>query len=185
MTFAPGLQQIVDAHKELTASAHQLAQDVSFTVTTETRSSEPIQAARGRLADSKLDDYRPREPARDRAIQRLEKLGFRIVRVGRFGVTVSGPAPLVREVLGEPLMLMRQATQAPIRAALAFTAETTVPDPHELFLAPASSLSVQPKVGAEIDHFVFAPPAMLFARPPPRLQPRAITVWEPRRCGPC
>jgi hypothetical protein len=111
MSFAPGLQQIVESHAGLAQSARELAQEVSFTVTTTNHLSEPIQAMRGRLQETNLNDLRPTESDRDVAVNQLEKLGFRIVHRGRFGTTVSGPALLVREVLGEPLMLMRLGRQ--------------------------------------------------------------------------
>ena len=60
-----------------------------------------------------LDGIRPNEKARDVAIARLEKLGFEVLHKGRFGTTVAGPAELVREVLGEPLMVMRLRPRSP------------------------------------------------------------------------
>lgn len=167
VAFSAGLQKIVESNAALTRRAQELAKEVSFTVTTTTRSQQPIQAARGRMSESSLDAFRPVESLRDKAINRLESLGFKVVRVGRFGITVRGPAGLVKEVVGEPLMLMRQLKSAAARAVTSFAAETLPPQVGDLFLAPTSTLSCQPKVDATIDHFVFAPPALLFSTPAP------------------
>ena len=164
LTFSAGLQPVVEAHQDLVACTRELARRVSFSVATRTISGTPIQSTRGQQEHMELDGLRPNEKARDVAIARLEKLGFEVLHKGRFATTVAGPAELVREVLGEPLMVMRQAEKPANRAAAAFSAETSPPDPHELFVAPASSLSVRPEgLDPVFDHFVFAPPALQFA----------------------
>ena len=173
LTFSPGLQQVIESRAELAKCTRYLADNVAFTVTTTTVSGEPIQSARGRLAEAKLDYFRPIEQKRDLALDRLAKLGFTILRRGRFATTVVGPAKLVTDVLKEPLMVMRQVEKAPIRSTHAFAAETDAPDPRQLFLAPTSSLTVRPTaLGSGIDHFVFAPPALLFM--PPSITPPAL-----------
>ena len=108
LTFPPGCNRW-SRHPDLVACTRQLARRVSFTVATRTISGTPIQSTRGQQEQMELDGIRPNEKARDVAIARLEKLGFDVLHKGRFATTVAGPAELVREVLGEPLMVMRQA----------------------------------------------------------------------------
>jgi subtilisin family serine protease len=160
------LKQIVEADASLNERTHQLAEEVSFTVTTTTHSKEPIQSARGRMWGASLDAFRPDETARDRAVNRLEQLGFTVCRVGRFGVTVRGPARLVNEIVDDKLMVMRQALPGSSRSASAFSTQAALPSASELFVAPSNSLTCSPRItGSHIDHFVFAPPALLYGTP--------------------
>jgi hypothetical protein len=171
MTFSPGLRAMVDSDPRLVGFTRQLADRITFTMTSTTVGGQPIQGFRGQFRNVKLALLRPHEAVRDQAISRLERLGFEILHRGRFGTTVAGGARLIGDVLGEPLMVSRQARRPTSRAAACFAAETAAPEPHELFVAPSSSLSFRvPGLGSGIDHFVFTPPALsyatLAARPP-------------------
>src|SRR5882724_2660772 len=99
LTFASGLRDQIEKQPALIEQSARLADDVRITVIPKTRSGIRLQDLRGMLQTTNLDEVRPTEKVVDQAVARLEGLGFKILRVGRFGITVSGPAAMVQEAL--------------------------------------------------------------------------------------
>ena len=164
--FAPGLVNLVAGSERLTAAASALADQVSFTVAPKTVSGEPIQAQRGILAGKNLEDFKPHPDEALRAADRLRALGFEIVRMGRFGISVRGPAGLVKEVLKVDLAIQARPRRQSIRATQSFSANFMPPRPEDLFIAPTESLTVPSQISDHIDHFVFIPPPLFFGPNP-------------------
>jgi serine protease AprX len=173
--FAPGLASLVAASPALTETSSKIVQNVSFTVTPTTYSKEPIQAQRGALVEKNLEDFRPQPDAAQAAAERLKQLGFSILRMGRFGITASGPADLVKEALKVNLAIHARPRREGIRATQSFSASFAPPRTEDLFVAPTESLSIASNVSEHIDHFVFTPPPLFFA--PPSADPPAHT-WN-------
>ena len=161
--FAPGLASLVAASPALTAVSSALAQQVSFTVTPRTMSKLAIQDQRGILTGKALDDFRPNPDDANKAAERLKQLGFTVIRMGRFGITARGPAPLVNEALKVTLAIHARPRREGIRATQNFSASFAPPHPEDLFVAPTDSLTVKSQVSDSIDHFVFIPPPLSFA----------------------
>ena len=165
--FAPGLASLVAASPTLTAASSKIVQEVPFTVTPKTYSQEPIQAQRGALTEKNLDDFRPQPDAAEAAVERLKQLGFSILRMGRFGITASGPADLVKEALKVNLAIHARPRREGIRATQSFSASFSPPRAEDLFVAPTESLTISSNLSEHIDHFVFTPPPLFFAPPSP------------------
>lgn len=168
LSFAAGLRAVVEAHEHLSARVDQLVHSVTFTVAPKTRSGNAIQDLRGQIAglsDADLDGVRPEDSACDRAVGRLESLGFRVLRRGRFGITAQGPAELVAEAMGTELQVMAQPGGRRPRsvATMGVSDAGLAPTPSHVYLAPARSLNLRSRVSESIDHFVFTPPPIYFA----------------------
>jgi hypothetical protein len=170
--MAPGLSRLVDRSAKLTAAADSLADRVTLTVTPKTLSGESIQHHRGRLHRDNIDRFRPHPDAADGAVQRLERLGFRILRRGRFGITISAPAALVKEALGIDLLVQARPRRSTVRATQNFAFSYLPPDADDLYVAPTESLSLKSTVCDQIDHFVFTPPPTNFATDVSPMPPR-------------
>jgi serine protease AprX len=158
-----GLQQFMSTVPGLAEKAKSLSQEVTFTVAPKTKSREPIQAQRGLLAERNIDDFRPHPDSVDQAKRRLTELGFRINRIGRFGISVTGPAELCSEVLKIPLSLQALPGRSTTRATQEFSASQEPPRPASLFVAPKDSLTVKTNISDAIDDVVFIPPPLYFA----------------------
>lgn len=165
LAFAPGLEAYVKDNKHLERRCRQLEEVVQITVAPKTRSGQPIQEARGRFREAKLDDYRPDENAVSAAVERLKGLGFDIIKVGRFGITVRGHARLVNEVLKAKLTVFARPHRNGLRSTRNFSTALTSPVASELFVAPHDSLTIKSTVSENIDHFLFIPPPLFFAPP--------------------
>jgi hypothetical protein len=167
VAFSSGLADIARSSSVLAERVQQLAKEVQFTVATKTMNGEPIQQQRGLLNRKNFNDFRPREDAQLEAVKKLETEGCRLIRRGRFSVTMSGPAELVESLTGQKLMVHGRARRSAERATQMFATDFEAPLPHNLFLAPATSLSVGSEVSESIDHLVFVPPPLYFAPPSP------------------
>lgn len=165
LNFPPVMRQLVAASAPLAQKIEALGADVSFTVAPKTVSNEPIQAQRGRLHERKIDDFRPRKDSVEQAVDRLKQLGFRIGRIGRFGISASGPAKLVSDVLGVRLAVQARPRRSAIRATQNFSNSFEPPRPADLFIAPSESLTVSTKISDHIDNVVFIPPPQYMAAP--------------------
>jgi hypothetical protein len=176
------LEAYVKDNKHMERQCRQLEEMVQVTVAPRTRSGQPIQDARGRFHEVKLDPYRPDEDASSAAVERLKGLGFDILKVGRFGITIRGHARLVNEILKTRLTVFARPHRNGARSTRNFSTALTPPVPSELFVAPPNSLTIKSLVSENIDHFVFIPPPLFFAPPdttPPKpeyhhLQRKAI-----------
>lgn len=136
-----------------------------LTVAPKTLSGQPIQEYRGRLHERALEQFRPRQDAVDRAVERLEQLGFDVLRRGRFGITIAGPAELVSDTLEVNLIVQARPSRTTVRSTQNFAVSYLAPEAHDLYVAPTESLTVKSKVSDHIDHFVFTPPPLLFGAP--------------------
>lgn len=163
--YGEGLAAIVGRSQALAERTANLSEQVQFTVATRTVSGEPLQAQRGKLNPDNFEQFRPRADAQQQAIERLTELGFTVIRRGRFGVTVSGPAELVSRVIGEPLVLQARARPSPLRSTRELAASFDPPRPADLFLAPGNSVSLPAPFSDAIDNVVFTPPPIYHAPP--------------------
>jgi serine protease AprX len=164
-SFAPGLQNFILASPPLQKMTKFLGENVSFTVAPKTVSNEPIQAQRGLLQNREIDDFLPQKESVESAVERLKQLGFQINRVGRFGISASGPAKLVTDVLGIQLAVQARPRHSALRATQNFSASFEPPRPADLFVAPIESLTVKTLVSKHIDDVVFIPPPLYFGTP--------------------
>lgn len=164
--FADGLETSVRDSEELSDTVARLADDVRVTVAVTTESGEPIQHQRGTLTKENYRTFAPRPDAQAHAVAKLRDLGLTVIRQGRFGITVSGPADLIRELSGAELVVQSLPRTDGLGAVRNFAASYGRPRSTDLFLAPQSSLTVAPDVDQAIDHFVFTPPPIYFAPSP-------------------
>jgi hypothetical protein len=158
------LADMVGASRTLLAAARRLEHQTVATVAVKTRSGLAIQEHRGRITDQNYRGFRLDDRQCERAHQRLETLGFEILHVGRFAITVRGPAALFQDVLKTPIVLNALPARTLSRSEprmLAWKVEE--PNARHLFLCPASGLTVPATSEASVDHFVFMPPAAYFA----------------------
>ncbi len=162
---APGLASLVAGSAVLTAAAEALAKEVSFTVAPQTLSRDRIQGQRGLLGARNLDDFRPRPDAAQAAAERLRQLGFNVLKIGRFGITATGPAKLVSDVMKIELGIQALPRRGLVRATQNFAENFLPPLPDDLYIAPTESLTVKAEVSEHIDDFVFVPPPLIFADP--------------------
>ena len=167
LAFSPGLESIVNESDPLVSRVAKLQDEVRFTVAPSTVSGERIQAQRGRLHTRSLDDFRPRSASVDDAVARLTALGFRILRVGRFGISAAGPARLVMETLKLELAVQSRPIPVSLRATHDFARSFAAPGPADLFIAPTESLTIAQPSEPAIDDIVFIPPPIFFAPPSP------------------
>lgn len=171
LTFASGLQDQIERNPELIERSTDLARDVRITVVLKTRSGVRLQDLRGMLPGTPLDEVRPSASVADKAAARLEKLGFKILRVGRFGITVGGPAATVQEALKVSLCIFSKPRRELTRSVEAFASSMLPPKASELYVAPMNSIAIRAQGMDAIDDFVFIPPAIFFepAAQPPNL----------------
>lgn len=161
-TDTPVVEAIV-ASRALMQRAFELEQRVRFSVVPRTRSGLRLQEQRGRMAGIPLDDVRPDDAALTQAVQRLEREGLDVDHVGRFGVTVSGPARLVGSLLQTPLTIAAVPRPALPRSTRLFAGAPVAPMPSDLFVCPRQSLTIRAeRVGPELQDFVFIPRPLLF-----------------------
>jgi hypothetical protein len=118
----PGLALFINKSSELGTKVRLLSKDVTLTVAPRTISGEPIQEQRGRLHARNIDDFRPRPDAVGASIERLNQLGFKILRQGRFGITVSAPAKLISDTLKVSLLIQARPHRSSVRATQNFAA---------------------------------------------------------------
>ena len=137
--MVPGLDLFVGKFRALGAAARTLADRVTLTVAPKTISGEPIQHQRGRLRERDIEHFRPSPKAADGAVERLQHLGFQILRRGRFGITVSAPAALVSEILKTDLLVHARPHRTTVRATQNFAFSYLPPRSDDLYVAPAES----------------------------------------------
>jgi len=166
LLFDAGLESIVKKSSELSGRVSELAQDVSFTVASKTVSGKPIQDQIGLLNDDNLKDFHPDMGCREQAISKLESEGCKLIRRGRFSVTMSGPAAVVEKLIGTKLVVQARARRTTLRSSQMFATDFDPPMVHDLFVAPPTSLSVPTTASADVDHLVFIPPPVYFAPSP-------------------
>lgn len=172
LAFAPGLESVVRHSELLSKRLDRLMQDVRVTLAVRTVSGEKIQHRRTELRPEVLDLFRPDPDAQQQAQWRAQRLGLRVLRVGRFGITVSGPAALIADICRAPLMVHALARRSRTRSVQDFAANLETPRPSDLFVAPASSLTLPFDRDDAVDNIVFTPPPLYFqpdpvADPPP------------------
>jgi subtilisin family serine protease len=166
LLFDAGLESIVRKSSELSGRVSELAQDVSFTVASKTVSGKAIQDQIGLLNDDNLKDFHPDMGCRERAISKLESEGCKLIRRGRFSVTMSGPAAVVEKLIGTKLVVQARARRTTLRSSQMFATDFDPPMVHDLFVAPPTSLSMPTAASADVDHLVFIPPPVYFAPSP-------------------
>jgi len=167
LLFDAGLESIVKKSSELSGRVSELTQDVSFTVASKTVSGKAIQDQIGLLNDDNLKDFHPDMGCREKAISRLESEGCKLIRRGRFSVTMSGPAAVVEKLIGTKLVVQARARRTTLRSSQMFATDFDPPMAHDLFVAPPTSLSMPTTASADVDHLVFIPPPVYFAAPSP------------------
>lgn len=160
--YAPGLDAHIKGNRALGKAARTLAERVVLTVAPKTVSGELIQSYRGRLHERDIEDFRPRADAVEGAVRRLKRLGFEVLRRGRFGITIAGHCELVSEVLGVQLIVQARPQRTSVRSTQNFAVSYQAPQAVDLYVAPSDSLTVSSAVSPHIDHFVFTPPPQLF-----------------------
>jgi len=166
LSFGDGLEPIVKKSDELSEKVKELAKDVSFTVASKTVSGKPIQEQIGLLNEDNLKDFHPEAGAQEAAITKLQQEGCKLIRRGRFSVTMSGPAAVVEKLIGAKLVVQARARRTTLRSAQMFATDFDPPMAHDLFVAPPTSLSVPTAASADVDHLVFIPPPVYFAPAP-------------------
>ncbi|MBV2149815.1 S8 family serine peptidase [Sphingobium sp. AS12] len=167
IAFGEGLEGVIRESEALSEKVGELANDVRVTLAVTTLANAPIQNQRGALTMENYADYRPVPHLMDEAVARAEELGLTVVKRGRFGITVSGPAELVSELTGEPLIIQARQRRATSGSGRAFARNYAAPYPGDLFLSPARSLAVPAQFCDAVDHLVFTPPPLYFAPPSP------------------
>jgi serine protease AprX len=163
LAFAPGIETYVKGDKNLERQWKTLGKAVSVTVAPKTRSGQPIQSARGLLRGANLDDYRPHDDAVVATEDRLKKLGFEIVKIGRFGITARANVQLLNDVLKTRLTVFARPRNDTPRSTRSLSRDLTAPTPSDLFVAPPESLALSTGISDDIDHFVFIPPPLFFS----------------------
>jgi hypothetical protein len=167
LSFDAGLEPIVKKSSLLSGRVTELVREVTFAVATKTVSGKPIQHQIGLLSQDNLKEFWPDPDAQGNAVDKLTSEGCRIVRKGRFSVTMSGPASVVEKLIGAKLVVQARARRSPLRASQMFATDFAAPLVHDLFVAPASSLSVGTAASPNVDHLVFIPPPLYFDGPSP------------------
>lgn len=166
LSFAKGLEHIVRESKILSASADALAADVRVTLAISTLCGDPIQEQLGTLTAENFKNYCPKPEAQDRAIKRATELGLKVIKSGRFGITVGGPAELIREVCRTDLVVHAQSKLSGAGATADSGADFAPTEATDLFLTPPDSLVIPAEIGDAVDHFVFTPPPIYFQPSP-------------------
>jgi serine protease AprX len=171
LSFGAGLETIVKNSSLLSDRVAELTNEVSFSVATKTAGGKPIQQQLGLLTAGNLQEYNPVPDAQEDAIDKLVSEGCRLVRRGRFAVTMCGPASVVEKLIGGKLVVQARARRSPLRATQMFATSFEPPLAHDLFVSPAASLSVGTAASDNVDHLVFIPPPAYFAPPSPNAPP--------------
>ncbi|HEX6096274.1 MAG TPA: S8/S53 family peptidase [Thermoanaerobaculia bacterium] len=181
LSLPPVIADAAGSDEAIRERIHRLADDVIVTVTPQTITGRRLQDDRGVVAEHDVHEYDPDPVALGKALWQLEKAGFKIHRRGRFAVTVSAPAQLIRDLLQVPLSVQRRPLRHGATAAEKFALADKRPNPAELFVAPAN-LSI-PAKNMPMDHFVFIPPPLLYAPSanPPAVGYRHIAADEVRK----
>jgi hypothetical protein len=152
------LRRVVENDEMLTKAASLASEDVVCTVAAKTISGLSVQSFRGRITDENYNQFKLVPKAADNVASRLEKLGFRIINVGRFSITISGPAALYREVL-KTEMAIHAVPRSTTRGLRMLAWAPAIPRPEQLFAGPLANLSVPARrVNDLAEHFVFIPP---------------------------
>ncbi|PIM54300.1 hypothetical protein CS062_05175 [Roseateles chitinivorans] len=164
-----GIVQAVLGDERLRYRVTELEEEVTVTISPRTRGGIRLRDMRGRMQEVALHDAKPDESHLVDAVDFLLSEGMSIVRVGRFGITASGPAQLVQDLLSVSLGI--GAARRPVidRALRLFSIQGQSPEPADLFAAPRESLSIAgSRIHASIDDFTFTPPARpsIADRPP-------------------
>ena len=180
VSFGAGLEPIVDESPPLRERLRELIDEVQFTVTTTTVSGEPIQHQLGLLTPANVAQFKPRPDAREAAIEKLQAEGCRLIRRGRFAVTMGAPAELVSRLIGTELVLQARARQSAVPATQMFASDFEPPLARDLFLAPPASLSATTEVCSAVDHVVFTPPPLYFCPSASAPAPAFLAVDEAR-----
>ena len=165
VNFASGLAPLVKRSPVLARAVVDLASEVRATLAIRTRSREPLQEQRGTLTSDNYLQYAPDPDERQKAVDDAERLGLTVLKQGRFGVTVSGPAALMGELVGEPLSVQARRHRTTTASSIDFAENFQSPHAADLFLAPPSTLSVPAPYSEAIDHLVFTPPPTYFVEP--------------------
>ena len=184
LSFATGLAPLVHRSPVLARTVEGLAAEVRATFAVKTLSGEPIQEQRGTITAENYKEFAPDPDAIGKALDDAGKLGLRIIRVGRSGITVAGPAELMAQLVGEPLSVQARRHRTSTASTLDFAENFEPPRPADLFLAPPSTLSVPAHFSDAVDHLVFMPPPTYFAVPsatPPVVDFYAIDASDIRR----
>lgn len=163
INFAVGLAPLVKRSPVLARTVEGLASEVRATLAVRTRSREPLQEQRGTLTSENYGQFAPDPDERDKAIEDAARLGLKILKEGRFGITVSGSAELMGELIGEPLSVQARRHRTTTASTIDFAENFQSPHAADLFLAPSSTLSVPAPYSEAIDHMVFTPPPTYFA----------------------
>lgn len=157
------LKEQIENDALLEEQVRSLAQEIVVTVVPPGRDGARLQDMRGQVpSPDNVERVKPPEKATQDAAYRASRLGLRVLRVGRYSVTVSGPAHLIREQLGIELGVFAKPRMEPVASVRVFAAATSEPRASDLYVAPLESLTV-PAVPPEIDDFVFVPPPIFFA----------------------
>jgi serine protease AprX len=171
LSFGAGLEAIVKNSSLLSERVAELTNEVSFSVATKTAGGKQIQHQMGLLTAGNLQEYNPLPDAQEDAIDKLVSEGCRLVRRGRFAVTMCGPASVVEKLIGGKLVVQARARRSPLRATQMFATSFEPPLAHDHFVSPAASLSVGTAASDNVDHLVFIPPPVYFAPPSPNAPP--------------
>jgi serine protease AprX len=171
LSFGAGLETIVKNSSLLSERVAELTNEVSFSVATKTIGGKQIQQQMGLLNAGNLQEFNPAPEAKEDAIDKLVAEGCRVIRRGRFAVTMCGPASVVEKLIGGKLVVQARARRSPLRATQMFATSFEPPLAHDLFVSPAASLSVATAASDNVDHLVFIPPPVYFAPPSPNAPP--------------
>lgn len=166
LSFAEGLESTVRSSEKLSDTVAALSKSVRFTIAIQNKSGAPIQHQRGMLSKQNYSQFRPDPEYVANAIDRVTELGFKVVRRGRFGVTIEGPLELVSEVSGEDFLVQAQRRRGGARSTFSFAESLAEPKEEDLYVVPKTSLSIDAKIDGRVDHLVFTPPPMYFATSP-------------------
>jgi len=163
-----GLNEQVKNNPALESRIKKLTEDdIVVTVVPPGRDGTRLQELRGMVpSPGQTHLLKPSAKFLENAAKRCGSLGFRVLRVGRYSVTVSGPANLIRELLGVELGVFAKPRMDAVPSVRAFAGAMTQPRPSDLYVAPVQSLTV-PAQAEEIHDYVFIPPPILFESPDP------------------
>jgi hypothetical protein len=152
VTFASGLEPLVESSPALTRTVSDLALEVRATLAIRTRSREPLQEQRGKLTSNNYQQFEPDPDERQKAVIDAQRLGLTVLKQGRFGITVSGPAALMGELVGEQLSVHARRRRTTTASTMDFAQNFQSPHAADLFMAPPSTLSVPASFSQAIDH---------------------------------
>src|ERR1700694_4799997 len=116
LSFGAGLETIVKNSSLLSERVAELTNEVSFSVATKTIGGKQFQQQIGLLNAGNLQEFNPAPDAKEDAIDKLVAEGCRVIRRGRFAVTMYGPASVVEKLIGGKLVVQARARRSPLRA---------------------------------------------------------------------